>query len=233
MSLRAVGPATVLSHKCDILSLLKDDQPKGPFRTKNSTALKSVVFCCRRSFSLSVLFSCLFFLQKQALLSLRPIFSTEGSFGKLCATIQYIVGTSRRGDIVLRSRSPRKCHYPLFVYPLLKRSLTAFRYLFEPGLDAYHPEESVKTVSAPRKLSGPKRHPNTKISPRIPCLKPSPFRGLQPLKFFVFGLFFSSKCRKNATTKNFEGGRGEQTKKHCVGFGCFFCSQEIDAFLLN
>ena len=26
LSLRAVGPATVLSHKCDILSLLKDDQ---------------------------------------------------------------------------------------------------------------------------------------------------------------------------------------------------------------
>ena len=25
LSLRAVGPATVLSHKCDILSLLKDD----------------------------------------------------------------------------------------------------------------------------------------------------------------------------------------------------------------
>ena len=26
VSLRAVGPATVLSHKCDILSLLKEDQ---------------------------------------------------------------------------------------------------------------------------------------------------------------------------------------------------------------
>ena len=26
LSLRAVGPATVLSHKCDILSLLKDDE---------------------------------------------------------------------------------------------------------------------------------------------------------------------------------------------------------------
>ena len=40
----------------------------------------------------------------------------------MCATIacQYTVGTSRRGDIVLRSRSPRKCHYPLFAYPLFK-----------------------------------------------------------------------------------------------------------------
>ena len=43
---------------------------------------------------------------------------------KLCATIacQYTVSTSRRGDIVLRSRSPRQCHYPLFAYPLFKRA---------------------------------------------------------------------------------------------------------------
>ena len=34
---------------------------------------------------------------------------------------QCTVGTSRRGDIVLPSRSPRKCHYPLFAYPLFKR----------------------------------------------------------------------------------------------------------------
>ena len=45
---------------------------------------------------------------------------------KLCATIacQYTVGTSRHGDIVLRSRSPRKCHYPPFAYPLFKRAQT-------------------------------------------------------------------------------------------------------------
>ena len=43
--------------------------PKGPFCTKNSTAPDSVVFCYRRSFLLSVPFSCLFFLEKQALLS--------------------------------------------------------------------------------------------------------------------------------------------------------------------
>ena len=36
---------------------------------------------------------------------------------------QYTVGTSRRGDIVLRPRSPRKWHYPLFAYPLFKRAL--------------------------------------------------------------------------------------------------------------
>ena len=43
---------------------------------------------------------------------------------KLRATIacQYSVGTSCRGDIVLRSRSPRKCRYPLFAYPLFKRA---------------------------------------------------------------------------------------------------------------
>ena len=43
--------------------------PKGPFRTKNSMALESVVFCYRRSFSQSVPFSCLFLLEKQAFLS--------------------------------------------------------------------------------------------------------------------------------------------------------------------
>ena len=42
----------------------------------------------------------------------------------LCATIacQYTVGTSRRSEIVLRSQSPRKNHYALFVYPLFKRA---------------------------------------------------------------------------------------------------------------
>ena len=80
-------------------------EPKGPFRTRNSMAPESVVFCCRRSFLVSVPFSCLLFLGKQALLSsirsvlrfcrsvffsrrsefaLRTIFSTEGSFGKFC-----------------------------------------------------------------------------------------------------------------------------------------------------
>ena len=39
--------------------------PKKPFRTKNSTALESVVFGYRRSFSLSVPFSCLFCLEKK------------------------------------------------------------------------------------------------------------------------------------------------------------------------
>ena len=40
---------------------------KGPFRTKNSTALESVLLCHCRSFSISVPFSCLFFPEKQAL----------------------------------------------------------------------------------------------------------------------------------------------------------------------
>ena len=42
---------------------------EGPCYTKNSTALESVVFCYRRSFSLSVPFSCLLSLEKQVLLS--------------------------------------------------------------------------------------------------------------------------------------------------------------------
>ena len=77
---------------------------KGPFCTKNSTALESVVFCYGHSFSHSVLFSCLFCLEKEAFLSplrsvlLRPhrIFSPyrdslsvaflvrEGPLGKSC-----------------------------------------------------------------------------------------------------------------------------------------------------
>ena len=43
--------------------------PKGPFRTKNSTAPESVVFCYCHSFSLSVPFSLPLSLEKQALLS--------------------------------------------------------------------------------------------------------------------------------------------------------------------
>ena len=48
----------------------------------------------------------------------------KGRTTKLCASIacQCTVGTSRRDDIILRSRSPRKCHYPLFAYPLFKRA---------------------------------------------------------------------------------------------------------------
>ena len=50
-------------------------KPKGPFRTKNSTAPESVVFCYGRSFLLSVLFSGFFFLEDLALLStLRSVF---------------------------------------------------------------------------------------------------------------------------------------------------------------
>ena len=78
-------------------------QISGPFRTKNTTAPASVVFCYRRSFSLSVPFSCLMFPEEQAFLSplrsvlLRPyrvflvpmpkftlcsIFSTGGSLAQ-------------------------------------------------------------------------------------------------------------------------------------------------------
>ena len=72
-------------------------------------------------------------------------------------------------------------------------------------------------------LSGPKRHPNTKISPRIACLNPPSFRGLHPLKVFVFGLFFSLKCRKNANTNNFEGGRAGKKQIFVLDFfACFF-----------
>ena len=39
---------------------LSRGNPKGPFCTKNATALDSVVICYRRSFLLSVPFSCLF-----------------------------------------------------------------------------------------------------------------------------------------------------------------------------
>ena len=65
--------------------------PKGPFRTKNTTVLESVVFCYRRSFSQYVPFSCLSLLEKQACLSyefscekcseISPIFSVERFMG--------------------------------------------------------------------------------------------------------------------------------------------------------
>ena len=54
----AGGPDLNITHpfaRAPILTL-----PKGPSLTKNCTALESAVFCCRRSCSLSVPFSCLF-----------------------------------------------------------------------------------------------------------------------------------------------------------------------------
>ena len=59
------------------------------------------------------------------------------------------------------------------------------------------------------------------------------FRGLQPLKFFVFGLFFSLKCRKNANTKNFEGGEGGKKQIFVWNFfGCFFFALQIRSSLM-
>ena len=46
-----------------------DCKPNGLFRTKNSTALKALVFCYHGSFSLPVPFFLSFFLGKQAFLS--------------------------------------------------------------------------------------------------------------------------------------------------------------------
>ena len=45
--------------------------PKGPFRTKDTTALESVVFC-NRHFSVSVLCSCLFFPRKPSISEHSP-----------------------------------------------------------------------------------------------------------------------------------------------------------------
>ena len=47
---------------------------------------------------------------------------------KLCAATacQYIVGSSRGGNIVVWSRSPRKCRYLLFAYPLFKHAPLCF-----------------------------------------------------------------------------------------------------------
>ena len=60
---------------------------------------------------------------------------------------------------------------------------------------------------------GRKRHPNTKISPRIPCPNP-PFLGaFNPRNSLCSCCAFSLKYRKNANTKNFEGGRWRGRKK--------------------
>ena len=76
-----LGPLGILTTakrygKCSDRLALKtlSALPKGPFRTKNSTAPESVVFCYRRSFSLSLPFSCFFLLEKPALLlTLRSV----------------------------------------------------------------------------------------------------------------------------------------------------------------
>ena len=53
---------SVISNHCQSPSFLQSHSitPKGPFCTKNTMAPESVVFCYRRSSSLSVPFSCLF-----------------------------------------------------------------------------------------------------------------------------------------------------------------------------
>ena len=66
---RAQGKRTRQRSLTDQPHCARVPPPKGPFRTKNSTAPESVVFCYCRSFLLSVPFSCLLFLEKQALLS--------------------------------------------------------------------------------------------------------------------------------------------------------------------
>ena len=62
-----------------------------------------------------------------------------------------------------------------------------------------------------------------RFHPKIPCLNP-PFLGaFNSRNSLCSGCVFPSKCRKNANTKNFEGGRGGQKKIFVLGFfGCFF-----------
>ena len=73
-------------------------------------------------------------------------------------------------------------------------------------------------------IQGQKRHPNTKISPQNPMPESTFFRAFNPRNSLCSGCVFPSKCRKNANTKNFEGGRGGQKKKLCVRFLWVFFS---------
>ena len=103
---------------------------KGPFCTKNSTALESIVYCYRRSFPHSVPLSCLFCLEKPVFLSplrsvlLRPyrIFSPyrnsvsvvllvrEGPLGNLDGPIRANRFADSRGSLDLRMSQARKRH---------------------------------------------------------------------------------------------------------------------------
>ena len=83
-----------------------------------------------------------------------------------------------------------------------------------------------------RENSRPKRTPKHKDSTKN--LKPEStfFRGLQPLKFFVFGLcFLFEKCRKMQTQRILKVGRGGQKKIFVLDFfGCFFLSLRMPSF---
>ena len=87
-------------YNFDAAGKLCTDLPKGPFRTKNTTALNSVVFYYRRSFLLSVAICCLIPLKNggfkestvvfyyrrsefttDSKFTIRTVFSTGGSFG--------------------------------------------------------------------------------------------------------------------------------------------------------
>ena len=74
--------------------------PKGPFRTKNTTALKSVVFCYGRSVLLSVPFSCRFFLEKQALLStIRSVSAIAVAFFLAVVNLLSVLLLVRKGPL--------------------------------------------------------------------------------------------------------------------------------------
>ena len=78
--------------------------------------------------------------------------------------------------------------------------------------------------SYPPSYQGRKRHPNTKISPRIPCPN-SPFLVAFNLRNSLYsGCVFSLKCRNNANTPRIlKGGEGGQKKIFVSDFfGCFF-----------
>ena len=68
-------------------------------------------------------------------------------------------------------------------------------------------------VTATPSIRAKKDTQTQRFHPKIPCLNP-PFLGaFNPRNSLCSGCVFPSKCRKNANTKNFEGGRGGQEKK--------------------
>ena len=127
--------ARVQSPACQVLQCQEVARPKGPFRTKNATALSSVVFYYRRSFLLSVAFAAYFPLKKSGFKVSAVVFYYRGSEFTTDSifTIRSGFSTGSFGDVsgrahTVKIRAPNSSILPVRkLNPKIIRDETHFR----------------------------------------------------------------------------------------------------------